>query len=155
MEIKIDNISRYVEINGERIREEDRTCKECGCIKNGQWYKSNRYKKGGTWIYRCLKCSHRKSNKEYKEYKKEYWKLNGRTSNLKRRYNITEKTYQEIYNIQQGLCAICGKWFKKLHVDHNHLTGKIRGLLCNKCNVGLGVIEDSEYLQKAIEYLQK
>lgn len=66
---------------------------------------------------------------------------------------------------QNGVCAICRckekiinkngkKWL--LAIDHNHKTGKIRGLLCNSCNIGLGRFnEDIKLLKKAIEYLRR
>ena len=51
-------------------------------------------------------------------------------------------------------CKECVKKQKRLSVDHNHITGKIRGLLCSSCNVGLGVFKDSpDLLRKAIKYL--
>jgi hypothetical protein len=67
--------------------------------------------------------------------------------------------------LQNGVCAICGKEeyskdrignIKQLCVDHDHTTGKIRGLLCNNCNRGLGFFQDSsEYLKSAIAFLNK
>ena len=61
---------------------------------------------------------------------------------------------------QNGCCAICGIHHtlltKKLYVDHNHDTGELRGLLCNKCNLGLGIFgDDVSLLQKATDYLNK
>lgn len=60
---------------------------------------------------------------------------------------------------QQGCCAICGRhqsnWDKALHVDHNHRTGKVRQLLCAKCNRYVGVLEESELLIDIIKYLEK
>lgn len=60
-------------------------------------------------------------------------------------------------SIQDNKCAICDKPpkdGKRLFIDHNHLTGDVRGLLCVECNTGLGMFGDRlEVLQKAIEYL--
>lgn len=59
---------------------------------------------------------------------------------------------------QKGLCKIChqppnGRW-KRLAVDHDHLTGKVRGLLCHSCNAGLGHFKDSvDALRSAISYI--
>ena len=74
-------------------------------------------------------------------------------------YGITIAEYNEIYKNQNGCCAICKKHqaelIKVLHVDHDHKNQKIRGLLCYKCNVGLGSYNDDvELLLKAIEYLK-
>ena len=78
---------------------------------------------------------------------------------LKRRYGITPEEYQALSDAQNGLCRICqgppqGRW-KRLHVDHDHATGKVRGLLCHWCNNMLGHAKDSPtVLQAAIAYLQ-
>lgn len=62
-------------------------------------------------------------------------------------YNINEKEYDDILNLQQGKCAICQKVKKngsrRLAVDHNHKTGLIRGLICWNCNRALGLLKDS------------
>jgi hypothetical protein len=73
-------------------------------------------------------------------------------------YRIRGVQYSAILEAQDGRCAICGKFptIRRLHVDHSHATGKIRGLLCHKCNVGLGHFnDDSDLLLKASEYLKK
>jgi hypothetical protein len=78
--------------------------------------------------------------------------------------NITKKDYQFRAEAQNYRCKICGDQYpnwtlkpaKRLAVDHCHSTEKIRGLLCMRCNVGLGQFRDSEQLlQKAIAYLKK
>ena len=80
---------------------------------------------------------------------------------LKRMYGITESYYQELLKQQNGKCAICGKpesenRNKKLHIDHDHETGKVRALLCNNCNRGLGLLGDSkENLMALVSYLDK
>jgi len=82
-------------------------------------------------------------------------------TNLKGMYGITLVEYDLKYDTQQGKCAICeeetprrGK--DRLVVDHCHTAGDVRGLLCNKCNMGIGLLRDNpNILQKAIEYLQK
>ena len=83
---------------------------------------------------------------------------------LNRRYGISLHEYKEILKSQKGVCAICGKndgrmknsTVYPLSVDHDHKTGKVRGLLCNSCNSGLGYFQDSlNFLNKAIIYLEK
>lgn len=78
---------------------------------------------------------------------------------LKRFYGMEPETYFDMLNKQNGVCAICGKEDdgsgKRLHVDHNHVTGKIRGLLCRSCNAGLGHFKDNQHLlDGAIKYLK-
>jgi hypothetical protein len=72
---------------------------------------------------------------------------------LKRNYGLSLEGYSELAAQQKFCCKICGKK-TKLHVDHCHTTGKIRGLLCHNCNLGIGNLQDNPLLlQKAIEYL--
>lgn len=77
-------------------------------------------------------------------------------------YGITEEEYDKRREQQKYSCAICGVhedvWFserqRRLYVDHDHVTGKVRGLLCGNCNTGLGNFKDSkESLNKAMSYL--
>lgn len=85
---------------------------------------------------------------------------------MKRLYGISLEDYEKILVSQNGVCYIClgleptktrtGKEGKRLAVDHDHKTGKIRGLLCSQCNKLLGNAKDSiEILEKCIEYLKK
>lgn len=73
-----------------------------------------------------------------------------------RDYGLTEEEYQILWNSQGGKCAICGKESgKALCVDHDHKTGKVRGLLCDNCNAALGHIHDDPKIAiKIIEYLK-
>lgn len=73
-------------------------------------------------------------------------------------YGISPEEYEKLLSKQEGVCAICKvtseEYKKNFHVDHCHKTGKIRGLLCQKCNLGLGQFKDSpEFLLSAVEYL--
>ena len=82
---------------------------------------------------------------------------------LKRYFGITPDDFIAIGNRQGWVCPICGlppteanghKLKTKLHVDHDHKTGKVRGLLCNNCNAAIGYFaDDIERLMNAIEYL--
>ena len=89
-----------------------------------------------------------------------------KNGHLKRNYGITLDQYRELIRCQNNRCAICKKEetgvdskknkLKDLSVDHCHKTGKVRGLLCFKCNASLGKFEDSiELLSNAIDYLKK
>lgn len=88
----------------------------------------------------------------------ECYKRLGRESHLMRSYGITEEQYVEIFTAQGSVCGICGNKPKaqKFHVDHDHKTGMVRGLLCLWCNHKLlgGARDSVEYLQSAINYLQ-
>ena len=82
---------------------------------------------------------------------------------FEKRYGITLRRYEELLREQGGVCKLCGKpeWviqsgkLRLLSVDHDHLTGEVRGLLCSNCNRALGLLnEDTDLLKRAIEYLQ-
>jgi len=100
----------------------------------------------------------RKDRSEYqKNYAKEHIDII-RKGHWRRKYGLTEEEYNEFFIIQKGCCSICGRHQNELNrplgVDHNHATGKIRGLLCYKCNTGLGMFNDDiNVLKKAIDYL--
>lgn len=120
----------------------------------------------------CKDC-HRASFKLWKSnnlerYKGLVTKLNSdrrergyyREWHLRSKFGITVDQYKEILNSQGGGCAICRSTFparrQSFHIDHDHLTGEIRGLLCHNCNRGIGYLQDSiEILQKSIQYLSK
>lgn len=72
-------------------------------------------------------------------------------------YGITEPQLAEMLVKQRDMCAICSKKLdSKYHIDHSHKEHKVRGLLCNSCNMGLGLFKDNpELLLLAIEYLIK
>lgn len=81
---------------------------------------------------------------------------NTRKWHLSTIYGITVEQYTEMYENQAQECKICHAWQPLLRIDHNHKTGKIRGLLCNECNIGLGVFEeDIDILKSAIKYLEE
>ena len=83
-----------------------------------------------------------------------------RNNDLKRNYGITLQEHQQMFEEQKEVCAICkgegdGKW-KKLCVDHDHNTGKVRQLLCRNCNMVLGQVGDNvNLLEQMIKYLQR
>jgi hypothetical protein len=77
---------------------------------------------------------------------------------LKHRYGITEADYQAMLIEQAGVCAICGeenRSSRRLHVDHDHETGRVRALLCEVCNTSLGAVENPILLQRLLDYLTK
>lgn len=110
------------------------------------------------------KTSPRKCKVCHNAYRKEWVSKNldkvhyqGKVGRLKRAYGLTKDEYDKLSENQQHLCAICNNPDTRLlSVDHCHLTGKVRGLLCRKCNIAIGNFEDQiERLESAIEYLKK
>jgi Recombination endonuclease VII len=115
--------------------------------------------------------NYRKTNRaKLREQAKEYYRTNKeacrermRVQNLKK-FGMTAEDYARMEMEQGGMCAIClqpetaidprSKEVRSLSVDHDHVTGKVRGLLCGACNVGLGKFADSpERLTAALKYL--
>lgn len=71
------------------------------------------------------------------------------------KFGLSLEDYNQMINNQQGKCAICGISDTQLCVDHDHSTGKVRGLLCHNCNHGIGKFQDDiKLLNKAINYLK-
>jgi len=108
----------------------------------------------GGFTSRCKACS--------KIYNKKYRDENAdkvTNTELKRIYGITIDEYNQRLIHQMFGCAICKlpcKTGNKLSVDHNHITGEVRGLLCRKCNAAVGWLNDDEDLiWKIMEYLKR
>lgn len=88
-------------------------------------------------------------------YRRDYW--------LKQKYGITSEQYEAMLTDQGGVCALCGhppnpdgvRSASRLHVDHDHATGRIRALLCLNCNRGLGIFGDEPGLiRRAADYIE-
>lgn len=114
----------------------------------------------GKPVSQCTKCRVA-YNKTYREENKEKFLAVERKSKLKITYGITPEQYDVMLTKQNGRCAICstkkpGGRTKMFFIDHCHSTGSIRGLLCMRCNTGLGLFLDSpKFLANAISYLKE
>jgi hypothetical protein len=113
--------------------------------------------------------NHKKWEESHKDRVKEYMrvrqilysdrdKANDRKNWLKQKYNITVEEYLSLERASNNTCYICGRSpyeNKHLHIDHDHTTGKVRGLLCARCNWYLATIEKNpEVLNKIKKYLE-
>lgn len=142
-----------------------KTCTKCDEAKpatSEYFYCDKRNKNGIT--AECKKCATIRSRKwrEKSNYKtpKSYY----RKHNLKRLYSITIEDYDKMYFRQNGVCMTCGRpetaenqyGIRRLAVDHDHKTGKVRGLLCTCCNRLIGLARDDiNTLKRIIEYLEE
>ncbi len=107
---------------------------------------------------------YKKIKKSKLSYAKDYRDLHPdvkRKSDYKLKFGLTLSDYNKMFEGQQGCCAICNthqsKLKRSLAIDHNHLTGEIRGLLCGSCNTALGLFKTDygvELLDKAKKYLR-
>ena len=140
-------------------------CSECRKGKPATlefFYKQKQAKDGLTWYCKvCIKKRQQsdKGKKQSRRASRKYGKspkgrLNMKKGNLKHRYNITLKQREQMYTNQDGCCAICGEAvpYSKIVTDHNHNTGKIRGLLCRGCNVGMGWFDNKIFMRGAKDY---
>ena len=135
-------------------------CTKCKIEKPlSEFSKGKGYKNGIRSI--CNECK-RQEGREYHNRIKHLRPHNyqkDKNKKLKRAYGITYDDYLILLEKQGGVCAICGtdnmKNNRAFSVDHNHFNGKVRGLLCNHCNTGIGGLQDNiELLKKSIEYLK-
>jgi hypothetical protein len=98
--------------------------------------------------------NYRKQNAEkFAEYRKA-WKLKNRSKIRTEKYDLTPEEFESLEQQQQSKCKIC-ETDCSLVIDHCHSTNKVRGLLCNSCNIALGFMKDNpNTLIKAAEYLK-
>lgn len=108
----------------------------------------------------CNECNNTYA-REWKA-KTAYYRNGWRPTALKK-YGLTPESYDALVAAQDGLCAICGRSERskrtgeviKLSIDHDHETGKVRGLLCGSCNRALGLLQENPVtLERMAEYLR-
>ena len=127
--------------------------------RNGKWKGCDTCKKASDKRYAKRNADRiRNYNREWQASYRgtDQW----RDNMLRRDYGISLEEYQALLEAQDHSCAICGKHQdteqRKLAVDHNHETGKVRGLLCGNCNMGIGLLGDTPAgLKLAYEYLDR
>lgn len=132
-------------------------CNRCKEVKPIEAFPNNKNHKDGK-CYNCRSCENARSRDYRKTYPEKVVETRRRTD-LKAKYGLTTEDYEGILKHQEGVCAICKSRPSKrkaLAVDHNHQTGEVRGLLCDKCNRGIGHFDDDKsLLQEAIDYLSR
>jgi hypothetical protein len=151
-------------------------CRQCGQDKPGAEFSKDRSKPDGRDT-RCRECSaaamnaYRTAHPDRVAASKrrthlKHYKTKGRAYRLKAKYGLTAAEYQELFDAQDGRCAICGERASgranngavhtELSVDHDHETGRVRALLCANCNKGLGCLgDDADRVQAAADYLRQ
>lgn len=133
-------------------------CSTCRTFKNKeQFAKHSRYARG--YQYSCKECANSK-RQQWRRDNPERTKEVMRRHHRKNLYGLSDRDYMILGLTQDWKCAVCFTDIEDLEgrdldVDHDHSTGKIRGLLCGSCNKGLGCFKDSiELLELAIKYLK-
>lgn len=126
--------------------------KELKRISQKNWYEKNKekIKERNKAYYQINKEDYKRKHRErYAKNKDKYKDID-----LKRHFGISLQDFKKMLIKQKHCCKICKVIDVTLAVDHCHKTGKVRGLLCGKCNKGLGLFNDnSKLLLKAIKYL--
>lgn len=116
-----------------------RVCSNCKCKKSLEEFPNDKARPLGK-AHRCKSC---KRNDDERD-------------RLKRDYNLTQEELSSLCKSQNNACKICNRSFDNClrAIDHDHITGRVRGLLCSECNTGLGKFKDNpDLLKKAFDYL--
>lgn len=102
----------------------------------------------------CKPCSSKKAS-AWNKSNPEKRRVNSHRHKMKSQYGLTPEDVARMTEDQNGKCLIC-EMERKLVVDHSHISGKVRGLLCRQCNSGIGQLQDSAaIMRRAIEYVIK
>jgi hypothetical protein len=131
------------------------SCKDCERARNHAWYAANRersiaaaqaWRRANPELYEATQARHRLRRRSAQ-----------RADHLKRTFGLTLDEYDAMVARQEARCAICRRLPRDgrfLHVDHDHETGEVRGLLCVRCNNALGLLrDDAGILERAAAYL--
>jgi hypothetical protein len=134
-------------------KRDGKECRECGETDEANFY--------GYLKRQCKPCYRAYQRAYDRQYREKRGFGKGREWQMRRDYGIDLAEYLAMFDAQGGACAICrqdpteGERPKSLHVDHNHSTGKVRGLLCNGCNRALGfALDNPAILRAAADYLE-
>jgi hypothetical protein len=142
---------------------EEKFCRQCKAISSKEWSEKNKERSDAIYkewyknnrehsnakaraYYKNNKEKVRATQKVWQEANKEKVKAKHRDWFMKNMYGLTQEHYNDIYLRQDSSCAICKTEVtppKKLDIDHSHVTGKVRGLLCGDCNRALGLLKDN------------
>ena len=147
-----------------KITETTKVCNICKEEKHWDLFYKKNYKGNKVPVSACIICYNKRRNenpnnrvyrKKYTDDRKDFYK----EQRLLKKYGITMSEKIKMLESQNNRCKICNKELEMgtpmgVHVDHNHITDKVRGILCTNCNMGLGSFKDNpDFLYKAIEYL--
>lgn len=142
----------------------EQKCSRCDMVKPIDNFVKDRFSKTGRRNF-CKECKNKRDSiyrPLWKEKHKERYRERDIWIHRKRKFGVNKEKYYLMLSSQKGSCAICKISFpeetahRNIHIDHNHKTGEVRGLLCMKCNNGLGAFKDNITLLKmAAVYLEE
>lgn len=138
---------------GTRFKGYLRTCGNEDCLKKAYYDNNIKQKKKFNKLRKCKIC-----NKDYiATSSTSKWCTdcipNKHARTIYERYKLLPKEEKELKEKNNGICPICNKR-KASAIDHDHKTGKVRGYICNKCNLGLHYMEDENIINNMIKYLR-
>jgi len=139
------------------VPKDPKRCTRCGEHKPRSEFYPHSQAQGGVHS-RCRVCTNLTST-EYAKANRDKACATQRKSKLKRNWGMTLDQFDSLLRAQGGGCAICGSkepgGTGRFHVDHCHATGSVRGLLCTRCNTGLGQFRDRpDLLRQAANYVE-
>ena len=125
------------------------------CTRGHNMEKTRKYHQNGDSY--CSTCKALRT-KEFRKNNPEITAVYGWRSNMKRRYGLNEESYSSLFIEQNGKCKVCKTSLeyksKSTHIDHNHETLEVRGLLCHGCNTAIGLLrEDKGTILSLLNYL--
>lgn len=140
---------KYYEDHREHALKVRKTWRDNNKEKMSEWYKQYRGKNRDAVRDRQKKWNNKNIIRR---------KLTNLNGHYKRTYGLSYEEVINLISLQNGLCKICGDKLdanKQTCVDHNHKTGKVRGILCRKCNVGIGAFQENKSIMlKASHYIE-
>lgn len=126
-----------------------KACSNCKTVKPlGAFHRSAKASDGrASWCKPCANTTARASRK------RTYTPENKRRWALKTRYGLTPADVEAMKDRQGGACGICAKPLVRFHVDHDHATNRVRGLLCHRCNILIGGWDDAAWAEAAAAWI--
>ena len=147
---KLNKTQREKQTQGATM--ETKECTNCEKVKPLNEFDNKKDSKDGKQGY-CKICNREKSAKWQKENPERH-----KENMLRNKYGLTISMLERLIEGQDGRCLVCTNVLqegRKVHIDHCHTEGHIRGVLCNHCNLGLGHFKDNPgVLRRAAEYLE-
>lgn len=145
------------------VTDTHKSCSFCKTLKPFEdFHKDRNNVKGKGTAFYCKACANEKTRQHHNKRVAENdltYKRDKRTSYYKNMHGISLEDFEERLSKQNNQCGICKVYLngrgQTTHLDHDHVTGKLRDILCTNCNQGLGQFKDNkDFLMAAIKYLQ-
>ena len=128
-----------------------KACARCGTTRPLSDFHRQRGRPDGrhSWCNLCSNAAQKASREKHgRPERKAAW-------NAASRYGLSRDDHAALVAAHGGSCGICAKPMGRPCIDHDHVTGKVRGLLCHRCNIRLSGVEDDGFRQRALAYLAR